>query len=259
MLLFTLDNCFPPDVALPEWFPTIQADVISFRRSQDIILRGIIVSEPNCVTTYPRVTWIVWSYTIDENGVSIPHQETINTPSTELKLPKNTLNYGLNKIYFKVVMPSNGLFFEIFGWITILKSPLVAGIVGGREVTRSHGTAIILNGSPSRDPDQGPGFDSPLQITWLCKGEYESFPYFSHVSDIPIVTPNSGPSNSGGCFGNGVGRLNGSDIITSLNSSYLTVGSSYDIKLIVTKESRQANYEQTIKIVSGIPPEVTIK
>ena len=194
-----------------------------------------------------------------ENALLVLHQETFNTPSTELKLPKNTLKYNLNKITFKVDMPSNGLFFHTEGFIYILKSPLVAGIVGGRRVTRSHGTVIILNGTPSRDPDQGPGFDSPLQFTWLCKGEYDSFPHFINVSDIPIVTPHSGPSNSGGCFGNGVGRLNGSDIITSLNSSYLTVGSSYDIKLIVTKESREANYEQTIKIVSGIPPEVTIK
>ena len=237
-----LDGCFPPDVALPAWFPNNKDNAISFRRSQDVILRGIIASEPNCVTTYPRITWKVSTNILNDDGSYSLQEQSFNTLSTELKLSKRTLNHGVHNITFKVDMPSNGLGFETTGYVTIVKSPLIASIVGGSTVSRSNGEPIMLNGSPSRDPDVKPGDHSSMAFTWLCKKQYESFPYESDVSNIPIVTPDTGPSQWGGCFGTGVGRLNSSDITTTLDSSKLTVGYTYIIKLIVTKDDRQADF-----------------
>lgn len=48
-------------------------------------------------------------------------------------------------------------------------------------------------------------------------------------------------------------------MITTLDTSKMTVGSSYDVKLVVTKDDREANYAQRINIVSGNPPEVVMK
>lgn len=157
-------------------------------------------------------------------------------------------------------MPSNGLSLETHSRIfSVVKSPLFAGIPGGSVISRPNGTPVTLNGSPSRDYDVETGDHSSMQFTWLCKGKYDYFPYGLDISSMPIVTPESGPSHWRGCFNTGVGKLNSTNMITTLDTSKMTVGSSYDVKLVVTKDDREANYVQRINIVSGNPPEVVMK
>ena len=143
------------------------------------------------------------------------------------------------------------------GFFMITKSPLIADILGGNKVTRGKGRVITLNGSASSDPDVGLGNHSSMQFTWLCKKKQELFPGGS-LSSLPVVTLSSGPG-SGGCFGTGVGKLSSSGKVVQLNTSQMLVGESYDVKLVVAKDDRENDFVQEIEIVSGDPPEVTMR
>ena len=73
-----------------------------------------------------------------------------------------------------------------------------------------------------------------------------------------MINNSLGPG-SGGCFGTGVGKLSSNGSIVKLDTSQMTVGEMYDVKLIVTKDNRIDDFIQEIKIVSGNPPQVTIR
>lgn len=139
----------------------------------------------------------------------------------------------------------------------IANSALIADILGGNKVTRGKGSVITLDGSPSSDPDVGPGNHSSMQFTWLCKNQNESFPD-GPLSSLPVVTSLSGPGK-GGCFGTGVGKLKSNAKAVQLDTSQMAVGESYDVKLVVKKDDREDDFVQEIEIVSGNPPEVTMR
>lgn len=159
---------------------------------------------------------------------------------------------------FRVAIASRPLVMSsALGFFMVTKSPLIADILGGNKVTRGKGSVITLDGSASSDPDVGSGNHSSMQFTWLCKKQQERFPGGS-LSSLPVVTLSSGPG-SGGCFGTGVGKLNSSGKVVQLNASQMVVGESYDVKLVVTKDDREDDFLQGIEIVSGNPPEVTMR
>lgn len=159
---------------------------------------------------------------------------------------------------FRVAIASSPLVTSsTLGFFTITKSPLIADILGGNKVTRGKGSVITLDGSASSDPDVGPGNHSSMQFTWLCKKQQEHFPGGS-LSSLPVVTLLPGPGR-GGCFGTGVGKLNSSAKVVQLDTSQMVVGESYDVKLVVKKDDREDDFVQEIEIVSGNPPEVTMR
>ena len=145
------------------------------------------------------------------------------------------------------------------GFFNVTKSPLIADILGGNKVTRGKGSDITLDGSASSDPDVGTGDNSSMQFTWLCKKQQESFP-IGPLDSVPVVSASSGPAiGNGGCFGTGVGKLSSNGEIVKLDTSQMVVDEFYDVKLIVTKDDRTDDFVQEIKIVSGDPPEVTMR
>ena len=159
---------------------------------------------------------------------------------------------------FKAAFASHPrVFGRTLGFFDITKSALTAVISGGNKVTRGKGSVITLDASPTRDPDVEPGDHSSMQFTWLCKERKENFSSGS-VASIPVVTPSSGPG-SGGCFGTGVGKLSSNDIKVNLPTTAMVVGHFYDVKLIVSKDDREDEFWQEIEIVSGDPPDVTIR
>ena len=173
-------------------------------------------------------------------------------------MPKRQLDYGQYFVDFRVAIASRPFVkSSALGFFVITKSQLIADILGGNKVTRGLGSVITLDGSASSDPDLGPDNHSSMQFTWLCKKQQESFPVGS-LSSLPVVTLSSGPG-SGGCFGTGVGKLNSSEKVVQLSTSQMLVGETYDVKLVVTKDDRSDDFVQEIKIVSGNPPEVTIR
>lgn len=230
-------------------------------RSKDFIVEAS-TGDPHCYTKSPQLQWILyklqWDNTLgfvaEGNGTQL--EATAN--GREWHLQKRQLAYGVYRVVVEATMPGDpeGLTIDD-GYFNITKSQLVAEIAGGSKITRGVGTVVSLNGASSRDPDVEPGDHSSLHFTWLCKNHQESFPIGS-LASLPIVTKSSGPGN-GGCFGTGIGRLDTSEATLALETSKMTIGESYDVKLVVTKGNREADFIQEIEIVSGEPPEITIR
>ncbi len=182
----------------------------------------------------------------------------LDTKSKEWNLPKRTLDYGQYFVDFRTALEGHPLVISsALGFFNVTKSPLIADILGGNKVTRGIGSVITLDGMASSDPDVEPGDQSSMQFTWLCKKQQESFPG-GPIDSIPIVTPSSSPG-SGGCFGTGVGKLSSNEKVVKLDTSKMVVGEFYDVKLIVIKDDRADDFLQEIEIVSGNPPEVTMR
>ena len=198
-------------------------------------------------------------YSENSGGNTIVERRILlDTKSNEWNLPRRQLDYGRYFVDLRVAVASRPLVTSsALGFFMITKSPLVADILGGNKVTRGKGNVITLDGSASSDPDVGSGNHSSMQFTWLCKKQHESFPGGS-LSSLPVVTLLSGPG-SGGCFGTGVGKLSSSAKVAQLDTSQMVVGESYDIKLVVIKDDREDDFVQEIEIVSGDPPEVTMR
>ena len=218
------------------------------------------MSQLNCNSSQTLLfKWYLIKYSENSGGnTTIERRILLDTKSKEWNLPRRQLDYGRYFVDFRVAIASRPLVASsALGFFMITKSPLIADILGGNKVTRGKGSVITLNGSASSDPDVGPGNHSSMQFTWLCKKQQESFPSGS-LSSLPVVTLLSGPG-SGGCFGTGVGKLNSSAKVVQLNTSQMVVGESYDVKLVVIKDDRKDDFVQEIEIVSGNPPEVTMR
>ena len=260
LFFYLLDGCTPPEVSILNLSDDVPS-AAAILRSKDFIVEANTGS-PHCNTKTPQFQWLLFKLQWDdslgslEEGIGTELQSTAN--GFEWHLQKRHLVYGVYRVVVKVTMAGDpeGLTTDE-GYFNITKSPLVAEIAGGSKITRGIGTAVGLNGALSRDPDVEPGNYSLMQFTWLCKNQQESFPNVS-LATLPVVTESSGPGN-GGCFGTGIGRLDSSDITLTLETSKMTAGELYDVKLVVTKDDREADFTQEIEIVNGDPPEVTIR
>ena len=148
------------------------------------------------------------------------------------------------------------------GYVIIRPSPLVAIVSGETEITRGNKQNIILNGSESYDPHVGPGVkDTLLTFYWLCKRSDEQFPTENplRIQVVPIPL-NSSEFSNGGCFGTGIGRLESTEPVVTLNASAMqNSAASYDFQLVVTKDARTSSDKKTVHVVEGSPPEVSLK
>ena len=208
------------------------------------------MSKLNCSSSQTLLfKWYLVKYSENSGGNTIVERRILlDTKSNEWNLPRRQFDYGRYFVDLRVAVASRPLVTSsALGFFMITKSPLVADILGGNKVTRGKGNVITLDGSASSDPDVGPGNHSSMQFTWLCKKQQESF--------VTLLSS----SGSGGCFGTGVGKLSSSAKVAQLDTSQMVVGESYDIKLVVIKDDRGDDFVQEIEIVSGDPPEVTMR
>lgn len=256
-LLITSDGCIPPEVNIN--LPDEIASAASILRSNSYIIKTI-VGEPHCNTKVPQFQWMLYKRKWDESlGFMVDVDGTeLEATYNEWHLQKRHLAYGHYRVEVKATMPDDpeGLSIDE-GYFNITKSTLIATITGGSKITRGKGSAIDLNASFSRDPDVEPGDHSSMQFLWLCKNHLETFPNGS-LDTIPVVTANSGPG-TGGCFGTGVGKLSSSNMTVTLETGNMAVGETYDVKLVVSKDNREAETVQGIALVSGDPPEVSLR
>ena len=233
---------------------------LPIRRSKDFIVQAS-VNKSSCNSSQTLIfAWYLYRYEVVSSGkLDIKTITLLDSKNTaEWNLRKRQLEYGQYFVDFKAAFASQPLAFgSALGFFNITKSPLIVEISGGNKVTRGKGSVITLDGSLSRDPDVEPGDHSSMHFTWLCKKRDENFPN-SPIASIPVVTPSSVPGN-GGCFGTGVGKLSSSDIKVKLETKAMSVGESYDVKLILTKDDRESYFVQEIEIVSGDPPQITIR
>lgn len=78
---------------------------------------------------------------------------------------------------------------------------------------------------------------------------------------MPYTTTQLGGSlpDNGGCFKQGPGRINTNDGRLSFDTANMQINQTYVFKVQVRKDDRMAETTAELEIVSGDPPELTIR
>ena len=170
--------------------------------------------------------------------------------SAEFNIPSRSLYEGYFIVDFEVTLKAAtyASFHEV-GFIRAYAAPLFATIDGGSFVTRGNAGLITVDASHSFDPDVGADNHQGLQFTWLCK----------------VVNGSSSEEkvdrSVNECFGNGTAELTSKNLALRINASRLTAELLYIMKVTVTETlgTRQASFVQTLKVVKGSPPHISIR
>ena len=101
---------------------------------------------------------------------------------------------------------------------------------------------LTLDASDSKDPDF-PDDKSGITFTWMCKKKEEE--YFQ--------------SDSGGCWKNGTYVFGGDSNVVTVFTGDFYQNSLYDFRVIVRKETRKAQFDQTVEVLRGQPPTMVIE
>ena len=124
---------------------------------------------------------------------------------------------------------------------------LVAAISGGAEVIRGLQENITLNGSPSYDPEAVHDDQSGMNFTWhygKITGNY-SFVLETKRDFFTEVNESALQYN---------GRASGVQI--SLDTGAMSLGDICMVRLVVTKDYRNASVYQVIHLSKGDPPKI---
>ncbi|XP_023932388.1 uncharacterized protein LOC106168381 [Lingula anatina] len=198
--------------------------------------------------------------------------------SEEIVLPKRYLPYGVYKFTFTVQMrrdqfPEGDIFERSTAThVRVSESPLVVVVLDGglTKVKRGHGRNITLSpGVYSKDPDLDPTADQGLtQFEYFCRQVGEEFVLTSPTGVIPWDISRANPSspftsppapNQGGCFGNGPGALNITSGELSFSTGTMLENITYEFIVIVAKGDRKGYASLLVELVSGDPPELTMR
>lgn len=106
---------------------------------------------------------------------------------------------------------------------------------------------LTLDASDSKDPDF-PDDKSGITFTWMCKKKEEEFPASIYFQ-----------SDSGGCWENGTYVFGGDNSVVTVFTGDFYQKSLYDFRVIVRKESRKAQFDQTVEVLIGQPPTMVIE
>ena len=106
---------------------------------------------------------------------------------------------------------------------------------------------LTLDASDSKDPDF-PDDKAGITFTWMCKRKDEVFP------DSTLSQ-----SDSGGCWENGTYVFGGDKDRVSVFTGDFYQNSLYDFKVVVRKDTRKAQYVQTVEVLRGQPPTMVIE
>ena len=82
----------------------------------------------------------------------------------------------------------------------------------------------------------------------MCKKKEEDFPESIFFQ-----------SDSGGCWENGTYVFGGDNNIVTVFTGDFYQNAFYDFRVIVRKETRMAQYDQTVEVLRGQPPTMVIE
>lgn len=165
-----------------------------------------------------------------------------------LIIPQRTLPYGKFMLRLNVSMVGLPLVHRAaVSYIEIVPSPLVAEIIGGNAWIQSVHREIILDASPSHDPDQGEDEKQDLEYLWYCKTADELYEFPS----VPERSSNrSYISEDGGCFMNGTRRLLVNTEIVEIPARLLWVNKTYIFKFFITKALRMGMFVVRVSLTN---------
>ena len=253
-IILTLPCAFPvvqiPDAGRSYHNPTryFRADYITIK-SQCII---------DCLAS--RTTAFHWDLTKisdgEDNG-TILSNDLFDSTLSVLVAPQRTLPYGRYMLRVNVSMVGLPLVHRVaISFVEIMPSPLVAEIIGGNAWIQSVDRKVILDASPSHDPDQGKDDKRGLKYFWYCKTADEDYEFPS----VPEQCSNCiNVSEHGGCFMNGTRRLLANTELVEFPSRLLQVNRTYIFKFFITKDARMAVVFVRISLTYEDPPTMVIR
>lgn len=211
---------------------------------------------------------------ISENAELFVHN------TRELNVGRRVLQLGLKLVVFELRIAGKSMASRDFAFLRVEESALVATIAGGTAVQRSIRKPIILDGTPSYDPEDEGGTRA-LNYTWFCFQDQENASDFSipdgnisqrlnslisHVLNNSLlnhVLNKTLPSNEQPEILSKVSNLIGKSLFqlpnsvfkdhqehgrVILNTTKLISNNTYYVLLTVRKHERIAHYVQTLHI-----------
>ena len=184
----------------------------------------------------------------DLNGAFLLSQ-TLNVGSKNVTIEPKMLSAGLYFIRLVAEMTKEeGAIGYDYGFLRVVLPDLVAKIRGAEKAVKGTGT-IVLDATDSYDPQEPAARDKGLVFTWYCRREEEDF---SNVESLPIDSAFGRKKILGGCFGYGVGMMNATEPILTININGMVSKNTYVFKLIVEKENRSSYTNHTLRVESSI-------
>jgi len=218
---------------------------------------------------------ISFSWTVSKLSFRPPNNsengELFVRNTRELNVGRRLLQIGLKLVLFELRIDGKSMAFRDFAFLQVKESALVATIAGGTSVQRSIHKPIVLDGTPSYDPEDGEG-SSVVNFTWACFQAQENASDFS-ISDGNIsegvksllnhVLNKTLPSNEKPDLLPKATNLTGKSLIqlpssvfrdypdngrVILNTTQLINNNTYYVLLTVRKNERIARYMQTLHV-----------
>ena len=218
---------------------------------------------------------ISFSWTVSDLSFQPPNTsengELVVQNTRELNVGRRFLQVGMKLVVFELRIVGKSMAFRDFAFLRVEESALVATIAGGTAVQRSIRKPILLDGTPSYDPEDGKA-SGALNFTWSCFQAQENDFDFS-ISDGNIsqkfigllnhVLNGTLSSNTKPDILSKVTNLTGKSLIqlpnsvfndypdygqVILNTTQLSNNSTYYVLLTVRKDERIAYFMQTLHI-----------
>ncbi|XP_072050167.1 polycystin family receptor for egg jelly-like [Amphiura filiformis] len=193
-----------------------------------------------------------------------------NADTSEIRIPPfYAISYGLFRFTHRVkVVYTNGEIFHLRAeeYVYLEPSDIDVIIVPGQTtlITKGRGQLLLLQpGVLSVDPDQDPAgpqiFD---KIKFFCRRVGEPWPlvYGGFLDENPIpddIDPQN-PLYGTGCFRTGPGRLDYISSTYNLDTVGMTAEVTYEIMVVITKDTREGRATLLVKIEEGDVPEPSI-
>jgi len=118
---------------------------------------------------------------------------------------------------------------------------------GGQRRSVGYELDMVLDGGESKDPDD-PNNKTGIIYEWSCRKNEETFP-----------SQFDPPNPTGGCWGNGVYTINSTTTKTSIYTGDFFQNAIYVFRLTCKRDSRESSFEQSVTILPGQPPTMSLK
>ena len=106
---------------------------------------------------------------------------------------------------------------------------------------------LTLDASDSKDPDV-PGDMIGITFKWMCRRKGEEFP-----------KAGSTPDSKGGCWKNGTYVFGGNNQKVVVYTGDFVQKQFYDFRVVITKDSREDHFDQSVQVLIGQPPTMVIE
>ncbi|XP_048575351.1 uncharacterized protein LOC5511746 isoform X2 [Nematostella vectensis] len=235
--------------------------------------------EPKWGTTaYPTSTFIncsassvvtfKWEISKCEDPKTVLNISGIDVSLETFVSPPRALDYGCYVLHY-IANHSEvpDVYGEVFGYLLIYPSDLVAEIAGGDLRTIGSNKSLVFDGTNSRDPDFGKTIldDPSMKCYWYCyrHGDNYTFPERIDTGNLsaPVQDrPGLNKTDLGGCFGDGAGRLNRTACTFQLDTGRMKENNTYEMRLfVVHTDGRQGHKTQQVTVTFGDPPSMFVK